>query len=493
MLKKMARIMLGTMVLFVVPAALAAVEASEYFERANVLLDEGKSEAAIAAYEAFIKDNPEHELVPAAKWAIAHIYFVIDKDYGKAALLYQHIIRRHADTGWEIMAYQRLGECYEQQGRWAEAVRLYDSALVRLTAPVHAETAVDGWYDNFKQKLVAYYRRASDPAAVARVYDEALTRFPAGLNAAGDLLSLARLHFEMRDSALAISELVAVVDRYPFSEAAREVHGTYRQLLAARAGYDWVAFTTFQTCLKLSESGRFEEAAVGFDTVIARKRGTGMDHAARFQKELLEFRKTGNAVWFRENLINARETYPYGFGGVRELGLFDILETIIQARPAAAEADDFIPHARMAYAYYELRAYYPAIENYERAIERAPDQSRLHVMLGYCYMGVMDYDQAILAFRRSIALSPHDPNMYDSMAEAYYARGDADQAIEFYEQALSIDSTFANPYYMLGEIHAAAGRKDEAVRYLRRYLDRAPDGPRAAGARTLLDVLTGDR
>lgn len=494
MVKKIRSMAARSLMLLAVPVALAAVDATEYFERANVLLDEGKSEAAVAAYEAFIRDYPDHELVPAAKWAIAHIYFVVDQDYDRAAVVYQNIIARHADTHWEISSYERLGECYEHQGREADAARLYDSALVRLTAPAHAETAIDGWYDSFKQKLLSYYRRINDRAALVRVYNEALARYPTRITAAADLLNLARLYLETGDSARAMSHLAAVVDRYPVSDEARVVYETYRKLLAGRAGYDWLAFTTFETCLVLSETGRFDEAAVGFDTVIARKNGTGMDLAARFQKDLVEFRKTGDALWFREKLVNSRGDYRYGFGGVPELWLGEVLETVIQAQRAAASGTgDYTPHARMAYAYYELRAYGPAIKNYERAIELAPDQSRLHIMLGYCYMGVREHEQALRAFGQAIALAPADPNAYDSMAEAYLALGDTDKAIEFYERALSVDSTFLNPYYMLGEIHARGGRRDEAVRWLRAYLGRAPDGPRAAEARARLDGLSPDQ
>ncbi|MBE0432206.1 tetratricopeptide repeat protein [candidate division WOR-3 bacterium] len=472
--------------------SVAPADNIDHFERANELLEAGNYPAAITTYETFIKENPDSDLVPAAKWAIANIHFVVEKDYRKAALLYQNIIGKHTDTGWEILSYERLGACYEQEQRWIDAARLYESAIERLAAPSHAEAAAD-WYDGFKERLLSCYRMLNDLPGMVRVYDESLEKSPLVSSAPGDLFGLAEVFLEMNDPATAASHFAAVVDRYPFSAHARRVRDEHGKLLAAQVSYDWVPFATFQTCLTLSESGRYEEASVGFDTVIARKEGTGMEHAARFQKELIRFRQTGDAASFRDRLMKSREEHPYGFGGVSEDELYDILETVIKAQEtAASNPGEFTPYARMAYAYYQIRAYSPAIENYERAIEFAPNNSDLYVMLGYCYMGVGAYDDAIRVFGKSIETAPWDPNSYDSMAEAYYTRGDTAMAVEFYEKSLSVDPTFVNPYYVLGEINMHAGHKDKAVHYLSRYLELAPEGSRAGEARALLDGLTDE-
>jgi tetratricopeptide (TPR) repeat protein len=263
--------------------------------------------------------------------------------------------------------------------------------------------------------------------------------------------------------------------------------------MTAELDYDWAPFNTFQTSVRLSQTGHYDEARKGFDQVIVSKQNTAMEHAARFQKELLEFRKSGDAASLRERLSNPDE-YPYGFGGVNATRFLELLDGIVQARAAISEnPEDVGAYSGMAFTYYQLQAFRPGIEAYKQAISITPDNTLLHNMLGYCYIGVEAFDEAIEAFQQLIEISPEDPNSYDSMAEAYYVMGDIAMAIQYYQQSLSIDSSFTNPYYMLGEIHHGNGQYEEARNYLERYLDLDPEGFRAAAAQGLLSEITEEQ
>jgi tetratricopeptide (TPR) repeat protein len=301
---------------------------------------------------------------------------------------------------------------------------------------------------------------------------------------------MARIRLEMNEPAEAANGFSKVVDRYPLSAYAERVRSEHADLLVLQLGYDWKPFSILKNSVELSRSGRFPEAQEGFDLVIEKKQGTGMEHAARFQKEFTAFRRTGDAVALHDVITSNREAFPYGLGGVDDERLIDLLDVIIETeRIIASDPRNADAHRRMASAYYETQAYYPAIERYKQAIELDPDNSSQYNLLGYCEIGVGAYDEAIKVFRRLAEKSPDDPNSYDSMAEAYFKKGDIKQAIRHYEKAISVDKEFSHPYYMLGEIYHGMNKDDLARDYLQRYLELAPDGFRAESARTILDQM----
>lgn len=484
-------VMIAVGLLLILPICSIQADDTDIFKRANELLQTQRYVEALVAYETFINENPDHHLIPAAKWAMANIYFTIDEDYPRATIIYQNIINKHPDTGWEIFSYERLGMCYEEQQKWSDAASTYESALGRLAAESHSELTQE-WNEVFKTRLITAYRNMNDRGNMIRIYEESLKNDPAGPSAPDDHFNLAQIYLEMEKPEQAAANCVMLVDRYPFSNAARRVQNDYAGLLTEELDYDWTPFATFQSAVSLSQTGHYKEALTGFDEVIAKKRNTGMEYAARFQKELVEFRKSGDAEALRDKLALDRETYPYGFGGIRTEQFFDILGGIITAKEAVkANPEDIGAYGTMAFAYYQVQAYYPGIEAYKKAIAIAPDNTGLYNMLGYCYIGVEAYDDAIATFQQLIDISPEDPNSYDSMAEAHYAKGDTLMAIKFYEQSLSVDSSFTHPYYMLGEIHNGLGQHDKARKYLERYLELDPEGLRAQAAQALLDQMTG--
>lgn len=484
MSKRKAMVAIG--VLLFLPVSIMWANGQEIFDRANELLQMHRYADALTAYERFIYGNPDHHLVPAAKWSMANIYFVVEKDYRRAALIFQNIISKHPDTGWEIFAHDRLGRCYEEQELWSEAAQVYESALVRLTAESHSDLRGE-WNEVFKTRLLGAYRNMDDRENMIRIYQESFINNPAGPSAPDDHFNLAQLYLEMDEVEKAARNFALLVDRYPFSNSARQVQSEYADLLMAELNYDWGPFTQFQSCVRLSQTGHYEEALKGFEELTVSEQNTGLACAAKFQAELVEFRKSGDSQALRDTLVATRDEYPYGFGGIQAAQLFDVLERIIEAKAAInANPEDVGAYTGMAFTYYQMQAYYPGIETYKKAISIAPDNTGLYNMLGYCYIGVEEYDDAIATFQQLIDMSPEDPNSFDSMAEAHYVKGDTTMAIQFYKQSLAVDSTFTNPYYMLGEIYHGLAENETARTYLQRYLELAPDGFQAQGAQGLL-------
>jgi len=478
-------------VCFLVLVSFGAAEndSLDVFDEANRLLESGRYDDALKAYEFFLSENPDHQLVPAAKWAIANIFYAVKQDYHRAAIVYQNILSKHRDTGWEIFSFDRLGLCYEKQEKWENAARIYESALARLREPFHFDLAAD-WTPTFVSRLLVSYRKLGDRASIVRFYMISLENDPDGPWAPQYQFEMASIHLEMNEPVEAANDFAKVVDRYPLSAYAEQVRSEHAELLVSQLGYDWKPFSLFRNSVGSSQSGHFDDALEGFDLVIEAKKGTGMEHAARFQKELTVFRRTGDAIALREVVTANREAFPYGLGGIDDERLIALLEVIIETESAiASDPRNADSYRRMAAAYYETQAYYPAIEIYRQAIDLDPENSGQYNILGYCQIGIGDYDEAIKAFRSLVEKSPDDPNSYDSMAEAYFKKGDIKQAIRHYEKAISVDPEFANPYYMLGEIYHEMNKGDLARDYLQRYLELAPDGFRAESARAILGQM----
>ena len=432
-------------ILVLLPVCIVLAEDVSLFEHANELLREQDYEGALKAYAAFTAENPAHRLVLAARWTMANIQLVVSEEYEKAADIYQNIINDNPETDWEMAAYDRLLICC---------------------------------------------RGMDDDEGVINIYKESLAKNPAVPSAPESQYNLAVAYLDKEETQEAAKNFAMVVDRYPVSNYARRVQDEHTKLLVDQCAYDWIPFTTFQSALGQSGAGEYEQALAGLDEVMEVKRNTGMDCAARFQKEYIGFRKSGDAAGFRAKLRSSEEDYPYGFGGVRADQLENILEVIIEAREAVAvDPEDAGAYSRMAFSYYQTAAYYPGIEAYKKAIALDDSNTTLYNMLGYTYLGIARYDDAISTFEQLIDVDPEDPNSYDSMAEAHYLKGDTTTAIRFYQQSLSVDSTFTNPYYMLGEIHYGLDQPETARGYLERYLELAADGFRAQDAQGLLDQL----
>jgi tetratricopeptide (TPR) repeat protein len=488
-LYKRASIFLIALVWFI-PVHLVSADDIAAFELGNDMVREENYAEALTAYARFVKDNPEHRLTPAAQWTMANIYMAINEDYGRAAMLYQAMIRENADTDWEIRSYDRLGSCFEEQQKWKEAAEVYKPAIQKLSALSESpENQV--LIDRLKGRLLSSYQNMEDHESIILLYQKMLADNPAAASAPEDQFNLAQTYLDIDNTREAAENFTVVVERYPTTPYAQRVQSEHAELLASQYDYDWTHFDAFWSALRLSQTGHYDEARTQFNEVIEAKQNADMAYAAKFQQELIKYRENGDAATLMEKVGSSREEYPYGLGGVPADRLNSVLQNIVGAQESAASnPEDVGAYTRMAYGYYQTRAYYHGIEAYKKAIAIAPDNTGLYNMLGYCCLAVEEYDDAIATFQQVIDVDPDDPNAYDSMAEAYYTKGDTTMAVQLYQKSLTVDSSFTNPYYMLGRIYHELGQNEKAEKHLERYLELAPGGFQSQNAQNLLNELS---
>ncbi|UCE19667.1 MAG: tetratricopeptide repeat protein [Gemmatimonadota bacterium] len=462
---------------------------SAMFKRGNDLLLEQKYSGALTAFETFVKENPEHRLTPAAKWTMANILMDIDKDYEKAARLFQGIVIENPDTDWEFYGYDRLGSVFEEQEDWGKAVKVFQTATQKMSA-ADTDAETQGRINGFRRRTLACYQNMNDYNSIIHMYQDILTENPAAPSTAEDQFQLAQAYLVVDNSKNAAENFSLLVERYPASNYAQQVQSQQADLLTSELSYDWTSYTTFQSAMVLGQTGQYEEALARFDEVIKIKPNTPMATGATIQKHLIEYRKTGDAAALMEKLTPDREKYPYGLAGVPQDRLNSFLGGIVSTQEALQSTpDDVGLYVRLSQFYYQTQAFKPGVEVLKKAIEIAPNTPNACNMLGYCYLGAQEYDEALSAFQKLIEINPKNPNSYDSMAEGCYQKGDTTMAIHFYQKSLATDSSFTNPYFMLGRIFHELDNKEKAVEHLEKYLELDPGGFWAPNAQMRLVQL----
>ena len=177
----------------------------------------------------------------------------------------------------------------------------------------------------------------------------------------------------------------------------------------------------------------------------------------------------GDRLWadsaYAQSIAEYRLAYARGGGD-------DALRRLAHAYAMTGQFD----RAREAYATlladdasYQDQAVFDFILLAERAAARSD---------GY---GVAQAAEAALALRPSLELS----SLTDHLARYYEQNASPEQAIAWYERALANAPPDSAPGLMfrMGRIHAEREDCARALPYLRGYLSRAPNGPRASDAR----------
>jgi tetratricopeptide (TPR) repeat protein len=165
-------------------------------------------------------------------------------------------------------------------------------------------------------------------------------------------------------------------------------------------------------------------------------------------------------------MIGAREAQAKGEGAVQR----ERLEALVAAYPA-----DERGHALLGNYHLLAQQHEQAIEQYEAAIEIAPDFSAPYNGMGYAYRFLGRYAEAEQAFKKYIELIPDEPNPYDSYAELLMKMGRFEESIRNYEKALSYNPNFMPSHVGIGNDYLFVDRPDKARDSFQRLLELARD------------------
>ncbi|MDR1912418.1 MAG: tetratricopeptide repeat protein [Helicobacteraceae bacterium] len=117
----------------------------------------------------------------------------------------------------------------------------------------------------------------------------------------------------------------------------------------------------------------------------------------------------------------------------------DCEETIERARKIIAEnPNDSNAYNSRAIAYFQLKDYHRAIEDFTKAIEIIPDYAPFYVNRGLTFLNMEFYDRAIDDFNKIIALEPDEETHYHNRGLAYFRLGELKNAESDAERACKL-------------------------------------------------------
>jgi tetratricopeptide (TPR) repeat protein len=167
----------------------------------------------------------------------------------------------------------------------------------------------------------------------------------------------------------------------------------------------------------------------------------------------------------------------------------EYLDSLVRLYP-----NDERAHFMLGAYFFGQQEYTHAIDQYNKAIEIAPEYSPVYNILGYAYRQTDNTDEAEKAFKKYTELIPNDPNPYDSYAELLMKIGRFDESIANYRKALAIDPNFIASHIGIAMNYLYKGKPDSgSAELVKLYSMARNDGERrqAIFAQVVIDADGG--
>jgi tetratricopeptide (TPR) repeat protein len=118
--------------------------------------------------------------------------------------------------------------------------------------------------------------------------------------------------------------------------------------------------------------------------------------------------------------------------------------------------------------------YEAAIQHYQKALERDPDNPILLSSIGLAYYDMEDFDNSIQWYQRSLAADSNQADVEKAIALCYYEMEEYDDAIVHLEKAVVLDPKNDKLIGMLGNAHHLNRDYATATSYFQKGIDMNP-------------------
>jgi tetratricopeptide (TPR) repeat protein len=208
-----------------------------------------------------------------------------------------------------------------------------------------------------------------------------------------------------------------------------------------------------------------------------------------------------------EEAKSKHETMKARFDKGREYMQAKQYEQAVEEFKAAAEMDprQYVIFASMAEAYKGLRKFDDAIQSYTKALTalaEKPDQqveASYHMNLALIYALAGKMENASAETKQAAELNPATGSKaYYNLGATLVNSGKTEEAISAFQKAIEIDPNNADAHYQLGiSLMGKAQITPEGktipapgtVEAFQKYLDLQPNGPYAATAKNMIEML----
>lgn len=121
--------------------------------------------------------------------------------------------------------------------------------------------------------------------------------------------------------------------------------------------------------------------------------------------------------------------------------------------------------------HYRENNYQRSIEEFDKAIEQAPNLANAYSYRGQTKAKLGDIEGAISDYNQLLLIQPKNSEAYYNRGNAYHKLKDYDTAIQDYNQALNINPNFALAHYHRGLTYLALENQERAIEDLYRAVE----------------------
>ncbi len=116
-----------------------------------------------------------------------------------------------------------------------------------------------------------------------------------------------------------------------------------------------------------------------------------------------------------------------------------------------------------------------ALQNFQAALERRPEDPYLHQLLGEMFFALNRFDEAQARIETCLDIHPSSHDAYMQLAYIYFRFGRVEESIPYFRQAIAL-----SPYYLQTQVDLASAlahleRYDEAEAICKQTVERQPE------------------
>ena len=120
---------------------------------------------------------------------------------------------------------------------------------------------------------------------------------------------------------------------------------------------------------------------------------------------------------------------------------------------------------------FQMQRYVEALENFQKAVDLAPEKPEYHNLLGQTYDNLGQTLEAEKSLRHAIEVNPnYAVGYYDLGVILAKREGQKQEALAAFERALKNDPDLAEAYYAIACLHALSIEEGPALEFLERAL-----------------------
>jgi tetratricopeptide (TPR) repeat protein len=447
----------------------------------QVLISEGKPQAAVACLEDAVKQSPPDQAEPVQ--AALGLAYAENGETERALATLRNLV---ASQPGSANAHFNLGLLYVRQGQSKDE----EAAATEFREALRLDASIDPARIAFGRALISL-QKYSDAVPILLEYTRHQPKDAQGFYALG----LAYQALKKPDAAIDSLQHAAVLD--PKDAVIRfnlgmVLAGTGKtgeaitQLQAAERINPSDPETHNQRALLLEKAGDKERARAERAKQAALKSDSDKETAiARFNEEANQYLLAGNAKVAAESYRKALQLNPqdpklhYNLSlALDKLGDFaserQELERAVKLDPSVAVAQNQLGVLALRsgqHAEAELR--------FKKTLAIDPTFAEAQSNLGVLYSQEGKNADAASLFQRAIKNDPKYTKAYVNLGLLMAQEGTLSEAEEQFRTAIAVDSNYADAYAALGMLQAKTGRGAEAVQNFQRAVTLEPASAQA--------------